>query len=60
MVENIRKFLSEVKGELSKVIWPTKRELIGSTIISLLFIVAFAVYLGAVDFVFHTLARKIF
>jgi preprotein translocase subunit SecE len=60
MIKNVGKFLSEVRGELSKVIWPTRHELIGSTIISLVFILFFAIYLGGVDFVFHNLARRIF
>ena len=60
MIKDVNKFLGEVKSELSKVVWPTKKELIGSTIISLIFICIFAVYLGALDLVFYKLSKKIF
>ena len=60
MIKDVSKFLSEVKGELSKVVWPTRKELIGSTIISLMFIVIFAVYLGALDLIFLKLSKIIF
>ena len=58
--EKIKKFLSEVRGELSKVIWPTRQELVGSTIISLVFILIFAVYLGGLDFIFYKLVKLAF
>ena len=58
--EKIKKFLSEVKSELSKVIWPTRQELIESTIVSLFFIFLFAVYLGALDLVFYKLVKLVF
>ena len=60
MIKSVGKFLDEVKGELAKVIWPSRKELIGSTLISLVFIVIFAVYLGGLDVVFHSLAKRVF
>jgi preprotein translocase subunit SecE len=44
-------FLREVRTELGKVVWPTWNELVGSTIIVLIIVVAFSLYLGAVDYV---------
>ena len=60
MIQGISKFLNEVKSELAKVVWPTKKELIGSTIISLIFIFVFTVYLGALDYIFRSLVERIF
>ena len=49
-------FLKEVRQELAKVIWPTWDELVGSTIIVLIIIEAFSIYLGALDFGFRVLS----
>lgn len=49
-------FLKEVRQELAKVIWPTWDELVGSTVIVLIIIAAFSIYLGATDFVFRVLS----
>jgi preprotein translocase subunit SecE len=53
-------FLHEVKGELSKVAWPKLDELIGSTIIVLVLVTIFAIYLGVLDFGLSQLAQYIF
>ena len=53
-------FFSEVRLELSRVIWPKFDEFIGSTIIVLVIVAAFAVYLGGVDFGLSYLAQYIF
>lgn len=53
-------FLNEVKVELSRVVWPKFDEFFGSTIVVLVIVAAFAVYLGALDFGLTYLARIIF
>ena len=60
MIKNVSKFLNEVKLELSKVVWPSRQELIGSTLISLVFIAIFTVYLGGLDFIFNLSLRNMF
>lgn len=50
-MKNVIQFFDGVKREFSKVVWPKKKELIGSTLVVLFLVSAFAVYLGAVDFV---------
>lgn len=47
--EKVRKYLREVMGELKKVSWPQRKEIIASTAVVILctFIVAF--FLGIVD-----------
>lgn len=53
-------FLVGVQKEFSKVVWPTRSELIGTTIVVLVLMVFFAIYVGAVDFLLSTLAARIF
>ena len=43
-------FFKEVRQELAKVAWPNFDEFVGSTVVVLIIIAAFAIYLGAVDF----------
>lgn len=50
-------FLHEVKVELSRVVWPKFDEWVGSTVIVLLLVCAFAIYLGAIDLGFAKLAK---
>ena len=53
-------FFSGVREEFSRVIWPSKVELLGTTAIVLLLVIFFAVYIGVIDFALSTLAAKIF
>lgn len=52
-------FLDGVKREFGKVVWPSRAELVGSTIVVLALVTAFALYLGALDFMFAKLAEKV-
>lgn len=45
-------YLSEVRVELSKVVWPTKVEVVKLTLIVLLISGAVALYVGALDYLF--------
>ena len=53
-------FFKEVRQELAKVAWPNFSEFVDSTIIVLIIIAAFAVYLGAIDFGFRYLSEFIY
>ena len=57
---NAMQFLNEVKVELGKVVWPKSDELIGSTIIVLVLVCFFAIYLGALDLGLSQAAQYIF
>lgn len=48
-MEKIKKFLKEVTSELRKVTWPTKDELIGSTIVTIIVSCIVALFIGIVD-----------
>jgi preprotein translocase subunit SecE len=46
-----RRFLSEVRNEMARVTWPTRREVYGTTLVVILTSVFFGVYLYGVDII---------
>ena len=42
-------FLREVKVELKKVVWPTRKQTIGSTVVVLILVMIIALFLGLID-----------
>ena len=54
------KFLKEIQGELRKVTWPTKDELIGSTIVTIVVSLVVALFIGVVDRIFVLIINSIF
>ncbi len=54
----VKKFLLEVREEMGRVTWPTRDDIINSTMVVLFAVLVFAVFLGVVDFVL-TWAHKI-
>ena len=53
----IGRFLGEVRSELRKVIWPTRREATNLTILVVALSVATGLILGLIDFLFSELFR---
>ncbi len=52
-------FLVEVKTELSKVSWPSRDELVGSTIIVCILVSVFAVILSGMDAGFSAFIKSL-
>ena len=52
MISTINQFLKETKQELDKVTWPTKEETVKLTQTVIIVTVTFALYLGALDYLF--------
>ena len=50
MLKKITTFILETKQELKKTSWPTKDELVGSTIIVIVAVIILAVFIGIIDF----------
>jgi len=46
----ISQFFREVRNELKKVSWPSRKEAMGSTSIVIILVLIIAAYLGLVDF----------
>jgi preprotein translocase subunit SecE len=51
-VVKIREFFAEVMVELKKSSWPTRKELIDSTLVVLITIVVMGLFVAAADFIF--------
>jgi preprotein translocase subunit SecE len=59
MLDKIKKFLKEVKFELTKVTWTTRQELIYSTIIVIVVSIILSVFIGVVDLGLSNLASML-
>ncbi|OIO44007.1 MAG: preprotein translocase subunit SecE [Candidatus Nealsonbacteria bacterium CG_4_10_14_0_8_um_filter_35_10] len=57
--KKIINFLKEVKEEMGKVNWPTKREVFKNTLIVTGISVVLAAFLGGLDFLFTNLLNKL-
>jgi preprotein translocase subunit SecE len=55
----VRQFLKEVRQELRKVDWPTRRELITYTVVVVVTITVLTTYVAGLDYVFGRLVFKI-
>ena len=49
-IEKIKQFFREVRNELKKVSWPSRKETMGSTSVVIVLVLIIALYLGLVDF----------
>jgi preprotein translocase subunit SecE len=54
------KFLKEVKSELKKVTWPSRRELTGSTIVTIVVTLIVSIFIGFVDRLLSLATKYIF
>jgi preprotein translocase subunit SecE len=59
-VERTRVFLSEVRNELKRVTWPSRKEVYATTIVVILFSVFFGLYLFTLDYGLNSLVTWIF
>ena len=53
-------FLKEVNAELRKVTWPTKEELIGSTIVTIVVSLIMSIFIGFVDRILTFAIKTVF
>ncbi len=58
IIQKIILFLKDVKVELKKVSWPTKKETIKYTIIVIVISILTAIFLGGIDYFFSYLVDK--
>jgi preprotein translocase subunit SecE len=56
---SIPRFLAEVKAEMKKVSFPSREEVVGTTIVVLITSVVFAVYLWVADMVIVQLFKMV-
>ena len=60
IIVSTKQFLHEVRIELSKVVWPSWEEFVGSTIVVLFLVAVFAIYLGLLDALLAGVIRHVF
>ncbi len=56
--QQIISFLAQVRTEMKKVNWPTRKETWNYTLIVIAVSLAVAAFLGSLDFIFTTLLNK--
>jgi preprotein translocase subunit SecE len=56
---NLITFYGDVKTELRKVTWPSKKEVRGTTLVVIITVFFFGVYLALVDVVLSRLVRQV-
>jgi len=59
-LERLRLFLSEVRNELKRVTWPTRKEVYATTIVVILFSAFFGIFLWLLDLSFSSVVQWIF
>ncbi len=58
-LHNALEFLREVKVELKKVTWPTRKQTTGTTIVVIIFVFVVAVFLGLFDYSLSKLVQVV-
>ena len=58
--EHMRVFLSEVRNELKRVTWPSRKEVYATTVVVILTSLFFGLYLFVLDFGVNSLIQWIF
>ncbi|HAO64755.1 TPA: preprotein translocase subunit SecE [Candidatus Taylorbacteria bacterium] len=52
-------YIKETRAEIKHVVWPTRAQAIGYTVIVIVFSAVVAVLLGAFDFLFSSILQKL-
>ncbi len=59
MIAKTNVFLANVKAELKKVTWPTRKDTYASSLVVIALVLVSAVFLGGVDLILSRLVRMI-
>ncbi len=59
MVNTVSQFLREVRVELAKVTWPTRKDTIASTSVVLVIVILIGAFLGIIDLVLSKIMRYV-
>ena len=57
---NSRGFLTEVRNEMKRVTWPSKKEVYATTVVVIIFSTFFGVYLWGLDLAFNWVVNWVF
>ena len=58
-IDTTMQFLREVRVELRKVTWPSRKQTIGSTVVVIVLVLLISVFLGVVDFGLSSLVQVV-
>ena len=58
--ESARTFLTEVRNEMSRVTWPSRKEVYATTLVVIVTSAFFGIYLFSLDFLFNQAVSWIF
>lgn len=58
-VGRIRTFLREVRVEITKVTWPSRKELLQATAVVIIAVAIAGVYIGVLDFIWNLIVRAV-
>jgi len=58
-IDKSLQFLREVRVELKKVTWPTRKQTLGSTVVVIILVMIISLFLGIVDFGLSNLIRVV-
>ena len=58
-IQKSAQFLREVKVELKKVTWPTRKQTLGSTVVVIVLVIIISLFLGLVDMGLSSLIRVV-
>ena len=57
--ERAKQYYQDVRGEMKKVSWPGRQEIIGTTVVVIVATFFFGAYLGLVDYVLSNALNKV-
>jgi preprotein translocase subunit SecE len=55
-----RRFLAEVRNEMSRVTWPTRREVYATTLVVIVTSIFFGLYLWGIDLILDRIMRWVY
>ena len=55
IASGIKRFFKHSKGEMKKIVWPSKKTVLNNTGIVIIVLAAFSVGIGVIDFIFNAL-----
>ena len=58
-IDKSLQFLREVRVELKKVTWPSRKQTLGSTVVVIILVMIISLFLGIVDFGLSNLVRAV-
>tara|TARA_B100000686_G_C16363280_1_gene748835 strand:- start:101 stop:283 length:183 start_codon:yes stop_codon:yes gene_type:complete len=59
MIARALEFLAEVKAEVKKVTWPSRREALGGTAVVVVVVLLMALFLGVVDAILSKVVQSL-